>query len=331
MGKIKFLHKLTAGFLIVLILGVMISFGFYIVKWHNVINRMKYIEPTLAILDVEGDSVYIVRNVSKKQDTIKTDKAKLDSLIVLYNQRVRGLERAITRQREENNTIMDRSSAWLAFWLSFLAIVLAVPGFFSIIQTHRSNIKIKEEMDKIEPALQKNRKEVKDCISQAKKKLASHLNNSKIAQAESKINSLMSCVNHVLEPGIYGRSSDIDELLRYYLKRLENELSGCIKYIVEKGKLEEMDINSFPIILFELQTIFDKIQMLNTDMKIGLYICEYIDFLSKARTNLMNNISIYETINIQKCLTELEKNTKRVVEKFICSGRINAMKYDIKS
>lgn len=302
------------------------SFGYYIVNCHNVINRMKYIEPTLAILDVDGDSIYIVRNTLKIQDTLKTEKDKIDSLIISYNNRVRKLEKAITEQREENNTIVDRSSAWLAFWMSVLTVILAVPGFFSIIQTHKNNAKIKEETDKIEPAIKKS-EEILDTLTL---QIRTHFENSKITLAESNINSLMSCVNHVLEPGIYGKNSDINELLRYYLIQLVNELSECIECIVRKKEPNITDIKSFPIILFELQTIFDKMQMLNTNMDNNLQIKDYIIFLVEKRTELMESISLSETEKLNICLTEIARRTKKAANIVIYSGGYNTTKYNIR-
>lgn len=304
----------------------MASYWSCIVKNHDEINRKKYIEPTLAILIVDGDSDGMKNSFPKERDTIKTDKGGLDSLIASYNKRVRNMEKAITEQREENNMIVDKSTAWLSFWLAILAILLAVPGIFSIIQTHKSNIKIKEETDKIESAIKQNIEITNNNI----KALNAHLINSKIAIAESKINSLMSCMNHVLEPGIYGRSSDINKLLNYYLKWLTYELSECIKYIRLKDMPEETDIKSFPIILFELQTIFDKLQMLNSDQTTSWDICEYIIFLNKTRSDLMDS-SILKIEEIKNCLVELDEKTRKITDMFITSGRINITKYGIKN
>ena len=326
----KHIYKFLITFAILVVLSIVASYWSCIVKDHDEINRKKYIEPTLAILIVDGDSDGIKNSFPKERDTIKTDKAGLDSLIASYNKRVRNMEKAITEQREENNMIVDKSTAWLSFWLAILAILLAVPGIFSIIQIHRNNIKIKEETDKIESALKQNRADTENCISQAQEALKAHLINSKIAIAESKINSLMSCVNHVLEPGIYGRSSDINKLLNYYLKWLTYELSECIQYIRLKGMPEETDIKSFPIILFELQTIFDKLQMLNSDQTTSWDICEYIIFLNKTRSDLMDT-SISNIEEIKNCLVELDEKTRKITDMFITSGRINTTKYDVRN
>lgn len=322
----KHIYKFLITFAILVVLSIVASYWSCIVKDHDEINRKKYIEPTLAILIVDGDSDGIKNSLPKERDTIKTDKAGLDSLIASYNKRVRNMEKAITEQREENNMIVDKSTAWLSFWLAILAILLAVPGIFSIIQTHKSNIKIKEETDKIESATKQNIEITNNNI----KALNAHLINSKIAIAESKINSLMSCMNHVLEPGIYGRSSDINKLLNYYLKWLTYELSECIKYIKLKDMPEETDIKSFPIILFELQTIFDKLQMLNSDQTTSWDICEYIIFLNKTRSDLMDS-SILKIEEIKNCLVELDEKTRKITDMFITSGRINITKYGIKN
>lgn len=322
----KHIYKFLITFAILVVLSIVASYWSCIVKDHDEINRKKYIEPTLAILIVDGDSDGIKNSFPKERDTIKTDKAGLDSLIASYNKRVRNMEKAITEQREENNMIVDKSTAWLSFWLAILAILLAVPGIFSIIQTHKSNIKIKEETDKIESATKQNIEITNNNI----KALNAHLINSKIAIAESKINSLMSCMNHVLEPGIYGRSSDINKLLNYYLKWLTYELSECIKYIKLKDMPEETDIKSFPIILFELQTIFDKLQMLNSDQTTSWDICEYIIFLNKTRSDLMDS-SILKIEEIKNCLVELDEKTRKITDMFITSGRINITKYGIKN
>lgn len=322
----KHIYKFLITFAILIVLSIVASYWSCIVKNHDEINRKKYIEPTLAILIVDGDSDGMKNSFPKERDTIKTDKGGLDSLIASYNKRVRNMEKAITEQREENNMIVDKSTAWLSFWLAILAILLAVPGIFSIIQTHKSNIKIKEETDKIESAIKQNIEITNNNI----KALNAHLINSKIAIAESKINSLMSCMNHVLEPGIYGRSSDINKLLNYYLKWLTYELSECIKYIRLKDMPEETDIKSFPIILFELQTIFDKLQMLNSDQTTSWDICEYIIFLNKTRSDLMDS-SILKIEEIKNCLVELDEKTRKITDMFITSGRINITKYGIKN
>lgn len=322
----KHIYKFLITFAILVVLSIVASYWSCIVKDHDEINRKKYIEPTLAILIVDGDSDGIKNSFPKERDTIKTDKAGLDSLIASYNKRVRNMEKAITEQREENNMIVDKSTAWLSFWLAILAILLAVPGIFSIIQTHKSNIKIKEETDKIESALKQNIEITNNNI----KALNAHLFKSKIAITESKINSLMSCMNHVLEPGIYGRSSDINKLLNYYLKWLTYELSECIQYIRLKDMPEETDIKSFPIILFELQTIFDKLQMLNSDQTTSWDICEYIIFLNKTRSDLMDT-SISNIEEIKNCLVELDKKTRKITDMFITSGRINTTKYDVRN
>lgn len=322
----KHIYKFLITFAILIVLSIVASYWSCIVKNHDEINRKKYIEPTLAILIVDGDSDGMKNSFPKERDTIKTDKGGLDSLIASYNKRVRNMEKAITEQREENNMIVDKSTAWLSFWLAILAILLAVPGIFSIIQTHKSNIKIKEETDKIESTIKQNIEITNNNI----KALNAHLINSKIAIAESKINSLMSCMNHVLEPGIYGRSSDINKLLNYYLKWLTYELSECIKYIRLKDMPEETDIKSFPIILFELQTIFDKLQMLNSDQTTSWDICEYIIFLNKTRSDLMDS-SILKIEEIKNCLVELDEKTRKITDMFITSGRINITKYGIKN
>lgn len=322
----KHIYKFLITFAILVVLSIVASYWSCIVKDHDEINRKKYIEPTLAILIVDGDSDGMKNSFPKERDTIKTDKAGLDSLIASYNKRVRNMEKAITEQREENNMIVDKSTAWLSFWLAILAILLAVPGIFSIIQTHKSNIKIKEETDKIESAIKQNIEITNNNI----KALNAHLINSKIAIAESKINSLMSCMNHVLEPGIFGRSSDINKLLNYYLKWLTYELSECIKYIRLKDMPEETDIKSFPIILFELQAIFDKLQMLNSDQTTSWDICEYIIFLNKTRSDLMDS-SILKIEEIKNCLVELDEKTRKITDMFITSGRINITKYGIKN
>lgn len=322
----KHIYKFLITFAILVVLSIVASYWSCIVKDHDEINRKKYIEPTLAILIVDGDSDGIKNSFPKERDTIKTDKAGLDSLIASYNKRVRNMEKAITEQREENNMIVDKSTAWLSFWLAILAILLAVPGIFSIIQIHKSNIKIKEETDKIESAIKQNTEITNNNI----KALNAHLFKSKIAITESKINSLMSCMNHVLEPGIYGRSSDINKLLNYYLKWLTYELSECIQYIRLKDMPEETDIKSFPIILFELQTIFDKLQMLNSDQTTSWDICEYIIFLNKTRSDLMDT-SISNIEEIKNCLVELDKKTRKITDMFITSGRINTTKYDVRN
>lgn len=285
-------------FLEIMVLGiiicVIISHWTYLVKYHDDIKQQNYNSPTLTIYvnDSIVKSDTIIKKVIRDKKTTKTDttivinSALLTKQLQAYNQRVDTLENAIRKQREENNTIVDRSSAWLSFWLAVFALVLTIPGIYSIIQTRRNDRRMEKIRDE-----------------------------SKIALSESKITALMICISQTLEPEIYNRNPDNKILLNQYLNILDAELRKSITHAIHLGISSQQDIECFLIIFLGLETLFSKVFLLETNPERHIELHSYLETLRNVRRQFIR-ISSLDTESINAQLKKIEQETKQIVQLF---------------
>lgn len=287
------------------ILGITIviigSYQCFLVCDHKDIIQQRYAEPTLII---HVNDTKAKKDTAKRNIVIITDSVTLKHQLDIYNKRVDALEKAVKNQREENNTIVDRSSAWLSFWLAIFALVLAIPGAYSIIQIRSNTQKTTEAIKNIETRAQKKEDEI-NCVT----------NNSRIILSESQITSLTSCINHVLEPQIYRRDPDARNLLNQYLNILRTEIKRFVTHISQAQEFTQQDIHCFLLIFLELETIFSRVSLLETTLEGNIALHGYQETLRNAR-KFIANTNTHETVSIRSHLIRVQEQTARMVELF---------------
>lgn len=279
-------------------IGIIGSYQCFLVCDHK---EQRYAEPTLII---HVNDTKAKKDTAKRDTVIITDSVTLKHQLDVYNKRVDALEKTVKNQREENNTIVDRSSAWLSFWLAIFALVLAIPGAYSIIQIRSNTQKTTEAIKNIETRAQKKEDEINRAI-----------NTSRIILSESQITSLTSCINHVLEPQIYRRDPDARNLLNQYLNILRTEINSFVTHIPQAQEFTQQDIHCFLLIFLELETIFSRVSLLETTLEGNIALHGYQETLRNAR-KFIANTNTHETDSIRSHLISVQKQTARMVELF---------------
>lgn len=278
-------------------IGIIGSYVCFLVCDLKDIIQQRYVEPTLII---HVNDTKAKKDTAKRNTVIITDSVTLKHQLDVYNKRVDALEKAVKNQREENNTIVDRSSAWLSFWLAIFALVLTIPGAYSIIQIRSNTQKTTEAITRV----QKREDEINRVI-----------NNSRIILSESQITSLTSCINHVLEPQIYRRDPDARNLLNQYLNILRTEINSFVTHISQAQEFTQQDIHCFLLIFLELETIFSRVSLLETTLEGNIALHGYQETLSNAR-RFIANTNTHETVSIRNHLIRVQEQTARMVELF---------------
>lgn len=268
-------------------IGIIGSYQCFLVCDHK---EQRYAEPTLII---HVNDTKAKKDTAKRDTVIITDSVTLKHQLDVYNKRVDALEKAVKNQREENNTIVDRSSAWLSFWLAIFALVLAIPGAYSIIQIRSNTQKTTEAITRV----QKREDEINRVIN------------------ESQITSLTSCINHVLEPQIYRRDPDARNLLNQYLNILRTEINSFVTHIPKAQEFTQQDIHCFLLIFLELETIFSRVSLLETTLEGNIALHDYQETLRNAR-KFIANTNTHETDSIRSHLIRVQEQTARMVELF---------------
>lgn len=314
------LHKVCFYCIGLVLLCIFGSYGYFIAEYHRVLKRLSYTEPTLIVRLVQSDRVETVGSPDSAQfiKIISNDSVQLKKMFDSYNNRVERLEKALVNQREENNTIVDRSTAWLSFWLAFFAVIFTIPGIYSGIQTYKDSARNKESIAQMQNATELNNKRVFKQIDRAKLFLNIFMSRSNIILKESRITSLLSCINHILEPEIYSRISDKNEFISFYLEQLNSELEEYIKYACSKKSLSESEIRSFPIIVFELQLIFSKLFILNQKFVNGAALLACLEILCEERKNMMETC-VHRTDVLKSSLMHVEEETRKMIQLFLKS------------
>lgn len=314
------LHKVCFCCIGLVLFCIFGSYGYFIAEYHRVLKRLSYTEPTLIVRLVQSDRVETVNRPDSVQfiKMISDDSVQLKKIFDSYNNRVERLEKAIVNQREENNTIVDRSSAWLSFWLAFFAVILTIPGIYSGIQTYKDSARNKESIAQMHDATNLNNKQVSEQMNRAEESINKFKSMSNIVLKESRITSLLSCINHILEPDIYGRIDDKNAFLSFYLEQLNSELEECINFACTKDTFSKSEIRSFPIIIFELQLIFSKMSLLNHSSVSHVALYAYLDTLSEERKNMMETC-VHRTDVLKSSLMHVEEETKKMIQLFLKS------------
>lgn len=209
------------------------------------------------------------------------------------------------RYQEDVNLMIYKTTQWVTFWLSIMAIVAGVSSVFQYFDKRR----LAQELDNMETKLNAYKKETKGElnkrvsdytndlnqrvhdliereISQVKGQLRDLNDNFRKFDKESRVANLVTCISTFPEPLMFGSSSNRRAFLNYYLKKLHSEYNQYVRCFKDDESPE--GCHRLSVVLTSVKYIVIRTQSVYPDYHQNVTFCLLLDLIDKVLIEIID-------------------------------------------
>lgn len=250
---------------------------------------------TLAVDSVNAGLLYSKDTVIYVSDY----KARVAAVDSLYSDMYRLSE----RYREETSILIDKTAAWMGFWI---AMICMITGVFALIQHFNSQSEI-EKLNRLKEVLNTWQKDLE-------KKNKEMENSWKCREKEHEIFSIAQCMHVLPDSELINNDALARQIVFSYHKHLSDRFTQLVVLIKKKDEIEESEFQQIRIILAMVRNSINKAQSIITDSSLAVSFFKLNtlikELINDCYTGEINQSNIKD--HLTKLNTEMIKTTTKL-------------------